>query len=182
MSEICEKAYEELKKAVAKNNSGKIEIENHINEMLKWVDFLLEEYPNIDCEVVKIAVYLHDIGHFLPGEEDHAVLSENFAAGFLEKNNYPKTKEALHCVRAHRNRDVIPKTLEAKAVTVADSLSHISNGVYWVMIKEGQALEKVVGKIKRDYRDLSFFPKIQTKMENICVAWEKIVVEYQKIL
>ncbi len=128
-------------------------------------------------------MYLHDIGHFLSGNEDHAILSENFAVTFFEKNNYnKKNKEILHCIRAHRNKDVKPKTLEAKIIVTVDSLSHITNGVYWDMIKEGRSLEKVLAKIERDYRDLGFFPEVSKMMKNICENWRKIVTEYNNMI
>ena len=115
-------------------------------------------HPEADKEVVIIGSWFHDIGHFTGNEKDHSVSSEKEARKFLESENFPKEKinKILRVVRSHRNNDVKPETIEAKIVCCADSASHFTADVYlW---------EYILGKIDRDYRDLSNFPEIKKEL------------------
>lgn len=159
----------------------------HMPEVEKWAKYMLKKYPQADGEVVLLAVWLHDLGHYpLPTEVDHAVRSEQRAKEFLEKENYPKDKidKVLHCIRSHRCRDVIPNSFEAKIVACADSASHMTESMYFDMAKEDKQNNcefRVYAKMERDYRDLASFPEIQNELRELYAAWEKLIKIYEKI-
>jgi hypothetical protein len=130
---------------------------------------------------------MHDLGHYpLPAEIDHAILSEKLAQKFLKKEKYldKKTKQVLHCVRAHRCKDVLPKTLEARIVACADSASHMTDSMYMDMARDDKALKqpfRVYDKMERDYRDKAAFPEVGKMLDPLYRAWKKLISEYEKI-
>ena len=145
---------------------------------LKFCDF----YPKADREAVKLAVWLHDVGHFTmkPDDTDHAVVSEREGRKFLEDNNVDValTEKVLHAVRAHRNRDVAPETIEAKILAAADSASHlIGDGVYTYILRKGDK-DYVQGKLERDWRDMNILPEATKELHGLYEDWKKIIADY----
>ncbi|MFP4424340.1 MAG: HD domain-containing protein [Candidatus Woesearchaeota archaeon] len=155
----------------------------HVPEAEKWVKHLLKKYPEADAEVVILAVWLHDIGHYpVPTEIDHAVRGEERAREFLEKFNYPKMEKVLHCIRAHRCKDVLPNTIEAKIIACADSASHMTDSIYFDIAKndkENNQEFRAYAKMERDFRDL--FPEIQEELAEILDAWKRLIQAYEKL-
>ena len=160
---------------------------SHVQEVEKWARFMLKRYPEANEEIVLLAVWLHDTGHFLiPKCDDHAVGSEQAAREFLLKEEYPheKMKEVLHCVRAHRCSDIMPETLEAKIIAFIDSASHMTDSIYFKMSKddkENRESFRAYAKMERDLRDLSAFPEVQKELIGLINAWKKLIQEYEKI-
>ncbi|MFH1682218.1 MAG: HD domain-containing protein, partial [Candidatus Woesearchaeota archaeon] len=140
-----------------------------------------------DEEVVLLAVWLHDMGHYpVPTEIDHAIRSEERAKEFLKRYNYPtdKLNKVLHCVRAHRCRDVMPKSIDAKIISFADSASHMTEPMYFDMAKDDQENHRefrAYAKMERDFRDLGSFPEIQDELKELCEAWRRLLQAYEKI-
>ena len=163
MSEIINKAKEFFNKRVIDCSSDPYKLLSHVPEVEKWARFLLKKHPEADEEVVLLGVWLHDIGHYPVSEIDNAIKGEDSAREFLIKNNYnnEKLKKAVHIVRSHRCRDVMPETIEAKIVAFSDSASHMTDTMYLDMIRQGKLKKDVLGKIERDFRDLSYFPEIK---------------------
>ena len=186
MKSILKIAEEEFIKQSELVPDFKSRLRIHIKEMLKWADYMVIKYPEANKEVIILGIYFHDIldsGFQRIDKEDHAILSERYANTILKDNQYPsdKIEKVLHCVRAHRNKDVVPNTIEAKIIATIDSASHITAGIYFDMVKMGTDPKDVIGKINRDYRDLYFFPEIQDEMKNICNSWKKLIKEYIKL-
>src|SRR6266404_4165210 len=106
---------------------------NHVPEVERWADLILTDHPNADREVVLLGVWLHDVGNLIGDKNiDHAVRSQKFVLEVLTPMHLTKEKlyGVAHCVRAHRNRDVEPFTIEAKIVAAADSASHMTYEAY----------------------------------------------------
>lgn len=88
---------------------------------------------DIDLDVLKISVYLHDIGgptevKDKTGKVDHAVEGAKIAEPFLTSLGLPeeKIKHILKCIISHRYRtDSKPESLEAKILFDADKLDSI---------------------------------------------------------
>jgi uncharacterized protein len=87
-----------------------------------------------DLEIVRAAALLHDAQGSAPGGEaaergNHHNASAEFARKILEADGWPKDRIAavLHCIRAHRFRDLSepPQTLEARIIFDADKLDVI---------------------------------------------------------
>ncbi|MDD3264178.1 MAG: HD domain-containing protein [Candidatus Nanoarchaeia archaeon] len=183
MDTIIEKAKQLFLKSIDNFGSDPYRLKTHVPEVERWAKYLLTKYK-ADKEIVLISVWFHDIGHYpLPYNEDHAIRSEKIAKQFLENNNYTKTKEVLHCIRAHRCNDIPPETIEAKIVAFCDSASHITDPVYFNMAKDFKIENRkgVIDKIKRDYRDLGFFPEIQQELKPLVESWENLIKIYEQI-
>lgn len=187
MDIIIEKAKGKFSQMVKDFGSDPYHLLTHVPEAEKWAHFMLSKYPQADKEVVLLSVWLHDIGHYpIPTEIDHAIRSEELAKEFLEHEKYDKGKmnKVLHCIRAHRCRDVIPKLLEAKIMAFIDSASHMTDSIYFNMAKDDKENKKsfrVYAKMERDMRDLSSFPEIQNKLTELYCAWQNLIKEYEKI-
>lgn len=114
---------------------------NHVAECGRWAKRILKDHPEADHEIVFLSVWLHDIGQaFKPKEEDHALKSERETRRFLAKHGLAQERieKVAHCVRAHRNKDVIPELLEAKILAAADSTSHMTDFCYIDMVQHGE--------------------------------------------
>jgi len=186
MTPIIEKAKEEFFKMVNGFGSDPYHLLPHVPEAEKWAKLMLKKYPEADAEVVLLAIWLHDLGHYpIPTEIDHAVRSEQRAKEFLEKESYLKDKieKVLHCVRAHRCRDVQPQTLEAKIIAFVDSASHMTDTMYLDMVRtdEEGRFQRTYGKLERDWRDLSAFPEVQGELTELYNAWKVLLTAYEKI-
>lgn len=168
--------------AYIRENDDIYRLDRHLVQVNKWAKKLLEENPEADSEVVLLAVWLHDIAHYPPKpDNDHAVNGELITRKYLLSNNYPSDRiEAVaHCVRSHRCKDIMPKTLEAKILVCADSASHLTDQMYLDIAKEGR-VDYALGKLERDYRDIGAFPKIQKELKPKYESWKKILEEINK--
>lgn len=186
MSSIIEKARAEFLKMVDDFGSDPYHLLPHVPEAEKWAKLMLKRYSGANEEVVLLAIWLHDLGHYpIPTEIDHAIRSEQRAKEFLEKENYPvdKMEKVLHCVRAHRCKDVMPETLEAKIMAFADSASHMTDTMYFdmVMADEEGKFPRTYAKMERDFRDLAIFPEMQKELSEIHGAWQVLLKAYEKI-
>lgn len=187
MQTIIEKAKAHFLQMVSDFGSDPYGLLPYVPEAEKWAKLILKRYPQANEEVVLLGIWLHDLGHYpVPTDIDHAVRSEQRAEEFLSKEGYPgeKMKEVLHCVRAHRCRDVMPESIEAKIIAFADSASHMTDSMYFDMSKqdkENNESFRAYAKMERDFRDLSHFPEIQKEMAGLHSAWKKLLEEYEKI-
>jgi len=172
MQTIIQKAQAKFLTMIDDFGSDPWQLRRHIFDAEKWAVRLIGRYPEADPEVLLLAVWLHDIGHYPIPEEDHAVVSERIARKFLEKEHYNAEKliNVLHCIRSHRNKDVVPETLEA----VLDSASHFTYGPYVEMICDNRA-DQALEKLNRDYRDLELFPEIKKELEPLYLTWAKLI-------
>lgn len=187
MNQIIKKAKIEFFNIIKEFGSDPYHLKSHVPEAEKWAKYLLKKFPKADEEVVLLAVWLHDIGHYpIPTEIDHAIRSEERARDFLEKENYPKDKlnKVLHCIRSHRCKDVLPNSTEAKIIAFIDSASHMTDKIYLDMTKDDKEHNKelrVYSKIERDYRDLGIFPEIQNELKELYESWKRLIKAFEKI-
>jgi hypothetical protein len=159
----------------------------HVPEVERWCEYLAKKYPEADAEVLILGAWLHDIGHYpVPTDVDHAIRSEERAKELLEQHNYSSEKlsKVLHVVRAHRCKDVLPETPEAKLLACADSASHITDPIYLGMAKDDKKNGipfRAYDKMERDFRDLAPFPDIQEDLKELLDAWKILIQKYEKI-
>jgi len=169
--------------------NGPYKYDFHVPEVERWAKFILKNHPEIDAEVVLISVWLHDIGSYSISKKDHAVVGESIARKFLKKHEYnvTETEKVLHCIRAHRCRDVIPQSKEAKLVACCDSASHLTDYVYLSILTDArlnnskELADYAFDKLERDYKDLSEFPEIKKKLTPIYIKWKELLKEYKLI-
>ena len=77
-------------------------------------------------EIVIIAAWLHDIGSIIHGRKDHHITSAKIAEEKLSEFGYTaeKIEKVRDCIISHRgSQQISPKTLEAKILIEADTLS-----------------------------------------------------------
>jgi HD superfamily phosphodiesterase len=149
----------------------------HLPQVERWALSISKIKPEINTDVLMAGVWLHDIGQVVGDKAtDHAVNSGVEARRFLQENGVENTliDNVSHCVRAHRCRDVQPETLEARAVAVADSASHMTDTVYIDMSNRGE-LTEAKAKLERDYRDVGLLPEVREKMTPFYQAWKGLL-------
>jgi len=148
---------------------------NHIVSVEKWARKIMKHHPEANKQIILLSVWLHDIGHAFLNHDEHHIESEKEARRFLKKIKInPKEIEKIaHCVRAHRCKDIMPRTIEAKILAAADSASHFTDGAYMDMLINGYK-RFVLKKIERDYRDVGLFPKLKKEITPIYRAWKKL--------
>ena len=149
----------------------------HLPQVEKWALSISKIKPEINTDVLMAGVWLHDIGQVVGDKAtDHAVNSGVEARRFLEGIGAENTliDGVVHCVRAHRCRDVQPETIEARAVAVADSASHMTDTVYIDMSNRGE-LTEAKAKLERDYRDIGLLPEVREKMTPFYQAWKGLL-------
>ena len=187
MNTIINKARKKFFQMIDDFGSDPYHLKSHVSEVEKWAKHLLKKFPEANSEVVLLAVWMHDLGHYpILTEIDHAIRSEKRAKEFMEKLNYSKDKmeKVLHCVRAHRCRDVMPNSIEAKIIACVDSASHMTESMYFDMAKDDKENNRefrVYAKMERDFRDLGAFPEIQKELKKLFETWKKLIQIYEKI-
>lgn len=178
---ISLKAKEIFDKYIERNEDS-YNLKDHIIELEKLAEKIKQKFPELDNEILLLAVYLHDIGYYpLNSNEDHAITGERIAKEFLEKEKYQKEKmlKVLHAIRSHRCKDILPEMPEAKAFAFMDSASHLTDKMYLEMVKQGKG-KKALEKLERDYRDLSIFPEIKKEMEPLYLSWKSLITNLTK--
>lgn len=162
----------------------KVSVKDHVFEAEKWAEKLLKKYPEANREVLLISVWLHDIGYFM-GEKtiDHAVKAEKIAEEFLTKQkiNQDIINRVMHCIRSHRNNDVMPETLEAKLMVTIDCASHFTGTLYMFLFDYGKSVDKIMEGMEKDYADLKNFPGIQKMLYPVYEDWKKLLIDLDNI-
>ncbi|MFA4999397.1 MAG: HD domain-containing protein [Parcubacteria group bacterium] len=160
-------------------------LKEHLKEFEKIAEVMLLKFPEADRETVLLAMWLHDAECMAyDNGEDHAVIGEAAAREWLVAEGYDKGKaeKVLHCVRAHRCKDVMPETLEAKIIAYSDSASHLTQGIYLNIArreKEGDPYDPLA-KLERDWRDLALFPEMREELMELYQAWRELIIAYRK--
>ncbi|MFA5926645.1 MAG: HD domain-containing protein [Patescibacteria group bacterium] len=153
----------------------------HTGEMTRWAERVLKSYPKADREIVFLSIWLHDISHYDGeyGTYDHAVESEKRAKVFLADKKYPQEKieKVAHCVRAHRCKDVMPESIEAKIVAAIDAASHMTDTPYIDMAQSGR-VDEAIAKLGRDYRDVALIPEVKQIAEPFYRIWTEFLSIY----
>jgi len=195
-NKIIEGAQAKIKSLAAKN--GWLWFYNlHQKEMVAYAKKLLVIYKSADYRIVIISCWLHDIAHYyarnskeiLAVKANHHITGAAIAEKFLK--DYPLSREEIakikNCILCHRNKKpFIPKTLEEKIVTVADTLSHFGSIFYFTYFKfhPDHTLEQMViddlNKLERDRRDLELLPRAKKLVEQEYEMIKKLLGNYNK--
>ncbi len=100
----------------------------HIMRVEKIAEQLIERESlrdKINVCIFRTALYLHDVGRFLPGDENHAEKSAVFAGEFLSKLEIEREciEQVVHAIRSHSySLGIEAETLEAKLLSDADKI------------------------------------------------------------
>ncbi len=154
----------------------------HVPEVERWTKRLLKKFPQADEETVLLAVWLHDKGHYPITKIDHAITGAEGAREFLEKENYSGDRNnVIQCVRAHRCRDVMPSSIEAKIVACADSASHMTEPTIYLDMARNRKFTDLYAKMERDYRDVGILPGVQNELKELYENWKGLIRAYEKV-
>lgn len=148
----------------------------------------LAEGEEVDMDVIRISVLLHDIGNQREqddptGKTDHAEEGAKMARPFLKRLGLSRKKIAhvCDCILTHRYRtDREPKTLEAKIVFDADKLDAMgavgmSRALCWIGRNNAHIYRKVndVEAYAKENLGGKLSGRIQDKTKHsIQISWE----------
>ena len=135
---------------------------DHIKEVVHFSRQLATKMST-SSEICEIAAWLHDYAAVFKRKwyPEHHIHGARLAEKVLQELNYPqeKIRKVKHCIFAHRGSRNIPrKTLEAKIVASADSMSHfielhrlfwLAYGRYEMNVEEGK--KWVLAKLERTF-------------------------------
>lgn len=157
---------------------------HHLPQVEKWAKKILKEYPAANSEEVLCSVWLHDIGQITGEKEiDHAINSEKYVLENLSKYGFDQTSidQISHCVRAHRCKDVQPQSLEAKIVAMSDSLSHMTDSIYFEIVDLND-IDFCLEKLERDYRDKSLLKvSFSDEIDSLYIYWKGLLTTMKKL-
>ena len=127
-----EEKFQKIKEAVKKELSCSAHNMDHILRVYN-LSLQIAKDDNIDLDVLKAAVLLHDIARVKEdndhsGKTDHAILSAEMAVPILKESGFSedKIKHVQDCIISHRYRTGNePKTLEAQILFDADKLDTV---------------------------------------------------------
>jgi hypothetical protein len=185
LSQVVQSAKKVFLENIRAHGSDPFDLGKHVPEAERWAKRIQKNHPEADLEILLLGVWLHDYGHYPLLNEDHAISGEIKAKKFLEEQKYDKEKirQVLHCIRAHRCKDVLPETIEAKILACADSASHFTFPPY-LDIARRTKLEgtkyNAIEKLDRDFRDIAIFPEVKKELTPLYKAWKKILQVYEK--
>jgi len=102
----------------------------HIIRVFKIAMSIVKTESDVDIEVLKTAILLHDIARLIEdkdnsGKTDHSILGAEMAETILTKLNYPveKIEKIKNCISSHRYRsNISPQSKEARILFDADKI------------------------------------------------------------
>ena len=139
---------------------------DHIQRVWRTAMLIASEEKDIDLDVLKTAVLLHDIARAKEdtdktGKTDHALLGAEIAGEILKQMQYPEEtiRKVQHCIQTHRFRsEREPVSIEAKILYDADKVDSMGAiGVARFYMIAGELREQLY----------SFVPVDQYTAENI---------------
>lgn len=155
---------------------------SHLDKVNRWAEKLLKMFSEADRNVVLLAGWLHDAGHYAGDPNtDHAVKSEQMARDFLSgKIDDNIVDRVCRSVRAHRCKDVMPETIEEKITACIDSASHMTDAMYIDIARSGR-FNYCLAKIDRDFRDVGLIPEIQKELEPLHRNWIQMITNLKNV-
>ena len=156
-----EKRYQTLNNIAEKEmqEAGSAHDIDHVMRVYNLCIYLARDELNVDLDVLKTSVLLHDIARVKEdkddsGNTDHAILSSEISEEILRDLDYSETKigQVKHCIATHRFRsDNEPRTKEAKILYDADKLDVIGAiGIARSFIIAGQYGERIYSNVPID--------------------------------
>jgi uncharacterized protein len=153
MSFSLNEKYPDLFKIVEKELAGFTgHTLDHIERVWKTAMQIAAANPEVNLEVLQIAILMHDIAGMKEetdnsGNTDHALLGAEITEKILIELKYPEPliKEVKHCIQTHRYRsNNEPKSLEAKILFDADKIDGLGAiGVARSFMIAGECHEKI---------------------------------------
>jgi putative nucleotidyltransferase with HDIG domain len=172
---------EQYARNVFSNNGMDWFVKLHV-EYVEKLALRLADIKHADKTILKLAAWLHDIGHKPKNDSDrHHIENSAFAAKLLTERGFDEriVKSVEHCILTHRcGDDHKPETLEAQILASADAMSHMENFsmlLYIAFVLERYDLEKAYSwlstKIDRDWNSKILLPEgkeiIKDKYEEV---------------
>ncbi len=118
---------------------------DHIERVLKHAEAIACQYPEVDMEVLRLSILLHDIDEPYNKKSNHVALSMRKAESVLSKIGYPKSgiEKVITIISEHSTEhidEVKPSSLEARILFDADKLDGVgASGIARVFSLFGQS-------------------------------------------
>lgn len=156
----------------------------HLMEVERLANWLCDEVPEADRDVVALSVWFHDSGRLVGIDDGHDVYGANAANERLRTTGLSNEKIQLvvDACRAHRAEELKPESIEAKILATADAMSHFVSPNFYFRVFEHyrksksfeEALDTVSKKLDRDYLQKMFFTQAKEKIQPKYDAWKEV--------
>lgn len=173
---------------LAKNTLGNEPVHGypHVERVLRLAFRIAEKYKNeIDLQILKLSILLHDIGRTEEKEErHHAILSAEIAKHILSKYNLSKNiiDKVVEAILSHSfSLKYKPKSLESKILSDADKLDALGAvGVFRVFMESAYHKRTLEEALNHFYEKLLKLKDMMWTMEAKKIAEErhKFMVEF----
>lgn len=144
--------------------------DEHVSVVEKLAKELIKTQPSANVEIVLLSVYFHDLW------------GADFSKRYLTEHGFSEEiiNGVYHSCMAHRVKEVMPETVEAKILATADALSHFENGFYMrIFYSWGKRMtdyqemrNKLMKKIERDFNQKIFFTEAKKAVEPMYLGWK----------
>lgn len=157
----------------------------HLMEVERLANWLCDEIPEADRDVVALSVWFHDKGRLVGIDDGHDVYGAKAAKERLGQADLPPEKIELvaNACLAHRAEEIKPESVEAKILATADAMSHFVSPNFYFRVFEHyrlskpleEVLEIVSKKLDRDYLQKMLFDLAKEKIKSKYDAWKIIL-------
>lgn len=141
--------------------------QEHVQYVYSYAVKIMEEYQDVDQEVVQLSALLHDIAMTDPKLDRacHNVEGARIAEELLRKENYPKDKIQLvkKCIFNHSSKMASFRTTKEEQILVdADALAHFDTieslcflASKVMGLNDQESLQFIQNKLTKDYQEIS---------------------------
>ncbi len=170
-------------------------VESHL-KIVERLAIELGKTKDADMEVVKLAVWLHDIYYANSGppigekkDDTHHEFGAKKAREIMTEYGYDEKtiNHVEECILTHRCKGDMPKTPEARILASADAMSHIENFsilLFVGFVRNKMTIQEVYNwlsrKIERDWNEKIFFPEARDMVKDKYEQVQSILNEMKK--
>lgn len=118
---------------------------SHVESVVNYTKILTKKFGG-DEEILEISALLHDIMKMQGKYKNHHITGAKEAENILQKLKYPNNKieKVKNCILTHsKDKNYLPKIIEAKILATADALSyfdHFMEFTHWVYKIENRSI------------------------------------------
>lgn len=167
LSEVCRSVAARVIPLIANERQSVAHQFDHLKRVLKNAASIANSYPEVDLEILTLAVLLHDVDQPFDDKANHVAYSATAAEKILAELSYPpdRARRVLQAVREHSTETIAssrPSSIEARILFDADKLDGLGAcgilRVFALARQMGRPIPAAIAWYRR---------KIQVALENL---------------
>jgi uncharacterized protein len=130
LTELCQRVQARVVQLLASERQSVAHQLDHLMRVLRHARAIAKSYPDVDEEILTLAVLLHDVDQPFNDKANHVAYSEAAAETILVELSYPteRTRRVIQAIREHSTETIEssqPSSIEARILFDADKLDGI---------------------------------------------------------